>query len=282
VAHDEARALPDPGERVAIAGCGTSLYVARAFAARREELGLGETDAFPASEYPSGRPYDRVVTISRSGTTTEVIRLLERLEGVTPRLAIVGDAGSPAGELGDACIALPFADERSVVQTRFATSALAMLRAHLGEDLDIAIEEADRSIREPLPLDTTGLDHFVFLGHGWSVGIAEEGALKLREAARAHTEAYPAMEYRHGPVSLAGPTSLVWVLGSPDPTIASEVGATGATVRVAVADPMAELVAIQGLAIDLATARGLDPDRPRHLTRSVVLEPTRTDRSVRT
>jgi fructoselysine-6-P-deglycase FrlB-like protein len=34
---------------------------------------------------------------------------------------------------------------------------------------------------------------------------------------------------------------------------------------------MAELVLIQRMAVELAEARGLDPDHPRHLTRSVVL-----------
>src|SRR5829696_6849845 len=71
-----ADALPSPDERVAVVGCGTSLYIARAFAARRESGGSGETDAFAASEFPMGRSYDRVVAISRSGTTSEVVRLL--------------------------------------------------------------------------------------------------------------------------------------------------------------------------------------------------------------
>ncbi len=43
----------------------------------------------------------------------------------------------------------------------------------------------------------------VFLGAGWTVGLASEAALKLREAAGAWTESYPAMEYRHGPISAA-------------------------------------------------------------------------------
>ena len=79
------------------------------------------------------------------------------------------------------------------------------------------------------------------------------------------------MEYRHGPVSLAGPGSLVWILGTPDPTVAADIAATGATVRTAELDPMAELVLIHRLAVALAQARGLDPDHPRNLTRSVVL-----------
>src|SRR5262245_3866165 len=71
--------LPSPGERVAVVGCGTSLHIARAFAALREGGGGGETDAIPASEWTGTRSYDRVLAISRSGTTTEVVRLLETL-----------------------------------------------------------------------------------------------------------------------------------------------------------------------------------------------------------
>jgi fructoselysine-6-P-deglycase FrlB-like protein len=49
------------------------------------------------------------------------------------------------------------------------------------------------------------------------------------------------------------------------------VRATGATVREASLDPMAELVLVHRMAIALAEAKGLDPDHPVHLTRSVVL-----------
>ena len=130
---------------------------------------------------------------------------------------ITADDATPAASLANRSIVLDFADERSVVQTRFATSALALLRAHLGEDLSGPIEDARTALEAELP---TGLDtyqRYVFLGHGWTVGIAEEAALKLREAAQLHTEAYPAMEYRHGPISLADGGALVWLMGSPDP-----------------------------------------------------------------
>jgi fructoselysine-6-P-deglycase FrlB-like protein len=210
------------------------------------------------------------VAISRSGTTTEVVRLLQGL-GRTPRVAITADARSPVAAIADATAVLDFADERSVVQTRFATSVLAMLRAHLGEDLAPAIADGERALDEALPVRPDAMDHVVFLGHGWTVGVAEEAALKLREASRTHSEAYPAMEYRHGPISLAGQRSLVWILSTLDETLASDVRATGATVRVASLDPMAELVLAQRLAVAVAEAKGIDPDHPRHLTRSVVL-----------
>lgn len=264
------RELPTDGERVGVAGCGTSLYMARAFAALREARGRGETDAFPASEFPSGRRYDRILAISRSGTTTEVVHLLERLDSV-PRTVITAEADSPAADLAEASIVLDFADERSVVQTRFATSVLAMLRAHLGEDLEGAIADAERALTGPLEPEPTGFAHVVFLGHGWTVGIAEEAALKLRETSQTYSEAYPAMEYRHGPISLASARSLVWIFGTPDLSVADDVRSTGAIVRVASADPMAELVLVHRMAVALAEAKNLDPDHPPHLTRSVLL-----------
>jgi fructoselysine-6-P-deglycase FrlB-like protein len=264
--------LPGPSHRVVALGCGTSWFVAQAYAARREDLGFGTTDAFTPTELPQGRTYDRAIVISRSGTTTEIVRILERLaRDDVPTTAVTAVADSPVATGSDEVVVLDFADERSVVQTRFATGALALFRAHLGDDLAGAIRDATTAVADPLPVDPSDLDRFVFLGHRWTVGLAHEAALKLREAARATTESYPAMEYRHGPVSLAGPGSLVWILGTPDDAIADDVAATGATVRIADRDPMAELILIQRMAVEIAAARGLDPDHPRHLTRSVLL-----------
>jgi fructoselysine-6-P-deglycase FrlB-like protein len=265
-------ALPAAGERVAVIGCGTSWFIGQSYAALREAAGLGEADAFTPIEMPGRRRYERAVAISRSGTTTEVIRCLERLRDAGVRTAaITAAAGSPITLTADRSLILDFADERSVVQTRFATAALTLLRVHIGHDAAPMLGDVERALGDPLPVDVTAFDHFVFLGHGWSVGLANEAALKLREAAQVHTESYPAMEYRHGPVSLVGPSSLVWILGTPDPTVADEIAAVGATVRIAELDALAELVVIHRAAVALAAARGLDPDHPRHLTRSVVL-----------
>jgi fructoselysine-6-P-deglycase FrlB-like protein len=275
LAPDVRDLLPQPGEHVTALGCGTSWFIAQAYAARRAETDLrrGVTDAWTPTEMPPGRGSDRAVIVSRSGTTTEAIEAARRMRmEVVPTTAITAVADSPLAVEADHVIVLGFADERSVVQTRFATSALALLRASLGEDLDPAIADAEAALAAPLPHDPAGFDHFVFLGHGWSVGLANEAALKLREACQAHTESYPAMEYRHGPISVAGPSTLVWILGTPDPTVADDIVAAGATVRAGQLDPLAELVCIHRTAVALAESRGLDPDRPRHLTRSVVLQ----------
>jgi fructoselysine-6-P-deglycase FrlB-like protein len=263
--------LPASGERVAVAGCGTSWFMAQSYAAAREEAGHGETDAFAASEMPAGRRYDRVLLLCRSGTTTEILQLLGRLRGRVPTVAITAAARTPVAEAADAVIELSFADEESVVQTRFPTTELALLRAHLGHDPGPAADAAERVLATPVPPELLAARQFTFLGTGWTYGLANEAALKLREAAGMWTEAYPAMEYRHGPVSVTSEDSVVWVFGPPPDGLAAEIAAAGGTVWLGAEDPLAELVRVQMLAVGLARARGLDPDRPRNLTRSVIL-----------
>jgi fructoselysine-6-P-deglycase FrlB-like protein len=267
------RALPERGQRVAIIGCGTSFFMAQSFAALRESSGQGETDAFPASEFPARRSYDTLVALTRSGTTTEVLRLLATLRNRTgPRtVAITADPASPVVELADHRVVLDFADEKSIVQTRFATTSLALWRAWLGEDLTGVIKEARSALTEPLGPRTLESAQFTFLGSGMSVGIANEAALKLREASQSWTESYPAMEFRHGPISVVGRASTVWVFGSPPPGLLVDIQMTGAHVECSGLDPMPDLIRAQRLAVGLAETKGLNPDEPRHLTRSVQL-----------
>ncbi len=268
-AAEDTSALPRPGERVAVLGCGTSWFMAQAYAALRETAGQGETDAFTASEAPLHRAYDRVLVLTRSGTTTEILDALAALRGRVPTVAITADAASPVRDAADDVVVLGYADERSVVQTRYATTQLVLLRAHLGEDVTAAIDDARRALDAPTPAPA---GQYTFLGQGWTTGLAHEAALKMREAAGAWTESYPATEYRHGPISIAAPGRVVWSFGPPPAGLAEQVAAAGATLVAGTLDPLAELVRVQRHAVELARAAGLDPDAPRNLTRSVILD----------
>ncbi|KIE26859.1 sugar isomerase [Streptomyces sp. MUSC 125] len=266
-------ALPVPGERIAVVGCGTSYFMAQAVAALREGAGRGESDAFAASEFPCGRSYDRVIALTRSGTTTEVLQLLSQLRGRMRTTAVTADPDTPVSAVADDLVALDFADECSVVQTRFATTALTLLRAHLGRHTDSVVADAHTALAIPLPKGLVGCAQFTFLGRGWTVGLANEAGLKMREASLSWTEAYPAMEYRHGPISITAEGTATWMLGEAPDGLADQVRATGGLWIDSGLDPLAELVRVQRLAVAVAAARGLDPDRPRHLTRSVILAP---------
>ena len=264
--------LPASGRKVAVVGCGTSWFMAQAYAALRESGGHGVTDAFAASEAFVNRDYDDIIALTRSGTTSEVLELVGAQRGKTNIIGIVGDTTSPFVNEVDTLIALPFADEQSVVQTRFATTALAFLRASLGEDLSKAVADAEIAVADELDDDLIAAEQYTFLGRGWSVGLAHEAALKMREASQSWTESYPAMEYRHGPIAIAAPGRVTWMFGAPPAGIESDVTATGARFVSSDLDPLAELIRAQKLALLRARAKGLNPDLPRNLTRSVILD----------
>ncbi len=139
-------------------------------------------------------------------------------------------------DLADEVAVLDFADEESVVQTRFATTALALFRAHLeAEDalpegvatVEDAARDAEQALSTPLDENVLTAGQFTFLGSGWTYGLALEAGLKMREAAGAWTEAYPAMEYRHGPISITGPGRVAWGFGALPAGLADDVRKVG-------------------------------------------------------
>ena len=261
--------LPRTGERVLVTGCGTSWFMAMAYAKLRESAGEGVTDALTATEISPAREYDRIVAISRSGTTSEIVTLLEGTS--TPSVLITAVSGGPAAEFANAEIVLDFADETSVVQTRFATTTLMLLRGSLGEDLQGVIRDTEAVLAAEPSVQVLDAQQVTFLGSGWAKGLADEAALKLREATQSWTESYYAMEYRHGPIAIAEPTRLVYMLDAAPSGLSAQVEATGADWVESAHDPLAQLVTVHLWAVRLAEKRCLNPDTPRHLTRAVHL-----------
>jgi len=265
--------LPQPGEPAVLLGCGTSYYVGEAYARRRVAAGLGPTRAAIPSEVDGIAPGETVVLLSRSGRTGDLVSLGQELKSTHRVVTIAGEAGTPIADLvPGASILLDYADEQSVMQTRFATTGLALLRRSLGEDVEALAEQGEAALASSLPLSDDALDrlsHVVFLGTRWSAGLAQEAALKVREAAGFWTEAYPLFEYQHGPISCAGTTSLVWSLTDVPESVAIDILATGAELAVTPFDAQAELIRVHRLAVELAFREGRDPDSPPHLSRAV-------------
>jgi glucosamine--fructose-6-phosphate aminotransferase (isomerizing) len=139
------------------------------------------------------------------------------------------------------------------------------------------------------------------IGRGPEFATAREIALKLLETCRVAAEPLTATDLAHGPVAALDRLFPVWAIASEDKSLqavieaaarAREAGATlvasgSAAEAVVSADyvlptpkppssllaPLLSVVPGQLFAGTVARARGLDPDRPRHLTRSVVLAP---------
>ena len=263
--------LPKNGERIAVVGCGSSWFMSQAYASVREAAGAGESDYATASEFLYNRKYDRVLAITRSGTTTETIELLERLQGKVPTVVITAVAGSPVTKFASESIIMDFADEESVVQTRWATAALGLLRAQFGLDLNKLADRLDEVIALDLG-ELPTMEQITYLGGGWTVGLASEAALKTRESAQFWAEAYPAMDYRHGPLSIAQAGRAVWAFGEIPADLVKDIKNTGAHFESSDEDPMIQLVRAQRVAIELGRRKGLNPDLPRNLSRSIILK----------
>jgi glucosamine 6-phosphate synthetase-like amidotransferase/phosphosugar isomerase protein len=168
-----------------------------------------------------------------------------------------------------------------VVSSRFITSSVVLLRAHLAAGPGVGPQAAAevralpaaaaRELDQPLPAGLTERAEFTFLGRGWAAAVAAEAALKLREASRTWAESYPAMEYRHGPISVSDGNTVVWALGEVPADLLADARRTGATVIASGGDPLVALIGAQRLAAALAARKDIDPDQPRALSRSVIL-----------
>jgi fructoselysine-6-P-deglycase FrlB-like protein len=259
------------GGRMALVGCGTSFHMAASMARLREEAGYGASDPFPASEVPTGRRYPRLVAVSRSGTTTEVLRAVEGFGDTAEKLVVTASGDSELARRADRLLVLDFADERSVVQTRFATSALVAMRAQVGHPIDAIADEAEAALSVELPDGIDSVHRIVFTSTGWASPLAGEAALKMTEAAAVCCQSYPALELRHGPLSACDRSTLIWAVGPVDGSLLADARRTGAVVVGGERDPLAELVVVQRAAELLARQAGRDPDNPPHLGRSVIL-----------
>ncbi|MEY4444225.1 MAG: hypothetical protein RL301_304 [Actinomycetota bacterium] len=261
--------LPKKGEKVAVVGCGSSWFMSQCYAALRESAGHGETDAYVGSEFNYNRKYDRIVTISRSGTTTEIIDFAK--QNKIPSVLITAIKDSPIAQHTSDEIVMEFADEKSVLQTRWATAALGLLRIHLGFDLRSIIDDAKKALQEEIS-DLVNTEQISFLGRGWCYGLAQEAALKTRESSQFWAESYPALDYRHGPLSISQPGRAVWAFGEIPEDLVRDCKATGAIFESSKLDPMAHLIKAQRVAVAKAVKKGVDPDNPRGLARSIILQ----------
>ncbi len=307
--------LPKPADidQVIFTGCGSCYYLSLSAAALFQELTGRTARAVPAGELllnpqvalpQAGRLL--LVGVSRSGTTTETLRAVERFResGRGPVVAISTD-GAGLSDLADVAILIPKGHEESIAQTRsfasmhVAASVLCARMAGNTEMLDAmsALPIAGRRLLdacEPIAHELgedLGLDRFYFLGSGIRYGLACEANLKMKEMSLTHSEPFHFLEYRHGPKSLAGPGALVVGLVS-DKNRLQELAVLdemkeldSRTLSLAETDAdiafesgipesvraILYLPALQLMAFYRSLAKGLNPDRPHNLTAVVQL-----------
>ena len=265
-------------------GSGSSYYLAqvaswlgRAAGYRTEALPSGEVLLHPRA---AGSPR-QVVGISRSGKTTELLQAVEVL-GRPARLVTTNPEARHLPGFGEVVV-LGRAQEEAIVQTRSFTSALCFFltvflgrerTGHLPRRLD---EELDRLGR--MAMGWPQAERNFVLGTGPAWGLAQEAALKLKETALVQVEAFHTLEFRHGPVSMVDKGTVVFLLvpkgeAAWERRIGEELAQLGGQVvpvEYTLQDLPLALVPFQLLAYQLARSKGLDPDRPRHLSYAVQL-----------
>lgn len=267
---------------IVLLGSGSSYCVAQSLAVLYEQECAAPGQAIIPSDYFS-RPTWTHIAISRTGETTELIDALRRAhEAGGYCILLTGQLGSPAEAYADTVVALEFAAEQGVIQTRFiiaATEAMRMLIAGAaGYSYSTMNALPDLMQQAIASFDASSLlsfDHIVYLGRDWRYGLARAAALNLQETALLVPEAHQTLDYRHGPIACADTRTLVWCFDPFEDTAASavidDIRRTGATVVWSNVDPLIAVAQTQLFAVQKAARQGVNPAAPRNLRRAIIL-----------
>jgi glucosamine--fructose-6-phosphate aminotransferase (isomerizing) len=316
-ALDVVNASPSPKagdyDQLIFTGCGSTYYLSLAAAALYTELTGRSARAVPGGELLLNSQTvltsqkTLLVAISRSGTTTETVKAVEKFK-VEKRgdIAVISNYNEVLSRMADFNFVIDKGQEESVAQTRSFASmyvAVTALCAKMAgqEDLVEAMRELPRignlvigkyeawakSIGENL-----SFDRFYFLGSGIRYGLACEVNLKMKEMTLTHSEPFHFLEFRHGPMSMVNQSTVVVGMLSEqnrvhEAKVLSEMKMLGGTVA-AVGEKEADvcfdskipesvrgvlyLPALQLMAFYRSVAKGLNPDRPTNLTAVVKLD----------
>ena len=312
--------------------CGSAYYVSMLAKYTIEKLCRIPTEAMMASEFRYAEPAvderNLVVVISQSGETADSLAALREAKRLGAKtVAIVNVVGSAIAKAADHTIYTWAGPEIAVATTKaFSTQlsvvyllALYMSRVmgRTGQEeyhtLLSGLKQLPAQVEQMLSADYLRQiqslakaychgEHAFFIGRNTDSAIGMEGSLKLKEIAYVHSEAYPAGELKHGPISLIEEGTLVVAVATGttlfDKTLANirEVRARGAQVLCVTLDSMADearkaaqqvltvpavhplfqpstaLIPLQLLAYYVALERGCDVDKPRNLAKSVTVE----------
>lgn len=242
------------------------------------------------------------IAISQSGQSPDVIEPVRYFRnGGAITVALVNDISSPLAQEAEHTIGIEAGTEFGLAATKsFIASLVASLRmvTHWQGDvnLDSAIQNLPAELARALQTDWSQAvemlavaDRCMVVGRGLGLPIALEAALKLKETSALQAEAFSGAEIKHGPMALIEQGYPLLIFANRGPTLSSQVQLAremrerGAKVLLVAPDeveerdlpmPMAShaafepICAIQAfyiMAAQLAAARGMNPDQPRHL-----------------
>jgi glucosamine--fructose-6-phosphate aminotransferase (isomerizing) len=248
------RRLP-PG-RTAYTGCGTSFHAA--------QTGGPAVQALEAVLRPP--EVEQLVLISHEGGTPLTLEAAKAFTG--RRILVTGAPESPLAEACDEVVVCAPEIEASWCHTASYTAAVATLAALRGEDVCWLPEAVERALAEREPVSEH--ERWLVAGAGRDWPTAQEAVLKLREGAYVAAEAHHTEQLLHGHLAAVDESVRCFVLEGEaraaerarDAVAALEALGCHVTL-VPTVHPVVDIVRFQLLTVDLAEARGVDPDRIR-------------------
>lgn len=241
---------------------------------------------------------------SQSGQSPDLVEPMRyfRREGAMTA-AFVNDAQSPLAQAVQWAFPLHAGAETSVAATKsFITQLVAGARVVAAWQEDAALRAALTQL--PLALQRAAgqdwgagvralkdVDRLFVIGRGLGLPVALEAALKFKETCAIQAEAFSGAEVQHGPMALVGEGYPLLVFAPRGPAqagllaLAEHMRARGALVLLAAPegtpgcelplataaaeelDPIAAIQSFYLMVEALARARGMDPDKPRHLSK---------------
>ena len=252
------RAIPAdkrlPEGRVLHTGCGTSFHAAQTggWAEQALELVLRPREA------------DALVVVSHEGDTQLSLEAARAFAG--PVWLVTGKPDSPLGELADEVVVATPEVEKSWCHTASYTCAVATIAALHGEEVSALPDLVERALEHREPVSSH--ERFLVAGAGRDWPTAQEAVLKLREGAYVAAEAHETEQLLHGHLAAVDELVRAFVLEGEGRAAERAAGAAAAlrelgceTTLVPTVHPVADIVRFQLLTLDLAEARGVDPDK---------------------
>lgn len=301
-------------DQVLFTGCGSTYYLSLAAAALYQELTGRSARAIPGGELllnpqtaliANGKTL--LVAVSRSGTTTETVKAVERFKNEQRgEVVVISNYNQVLSRLADVNLVIDKGQERSVAQTRSFASmyvAATAFAAKMAGRADLAdamgrLPEVGNAVLDEYEAyaravgENLAFDRFYFLGSGSRYGLACEVTLKMKEMTLTHSEPFHFLEFRHGPMSMVNEKAVVVGMlsdanRSHEAKVLSEMKGLGGTVaslgeleadvcfeshlpesvRGVLYLPIAQLMAFHR-----SLAKGLNPDRPANLSAVVTLD----------
>jgi glucosamine--fructose-6-phosphate aminotransferase (isomerizing) len=251
------RRFPD-GARLLFTGCGTSYHAAM--------TGGDAVEALELVLRPE-READLLVLVSHEGETPLTLEAAQAWSG--PRWLLTGRADGPIAELCDEVVVCTPEIEESWCHTASYTAAVATIEALHGRDVSWLPEAVAEALTAPLP-EVDGQERFLVAGAGQDLPTAHEAVLKLREGAWVAAEAYETEQLMHGYFAAIDEAVRAFVLegegvaGDRAQAAAAGLRELGCDVDlVPTRHPVVDIVLFQRLTVEIAEARGREPDRIR-------------------